>query len=109
MRRILGACAAILSFAVATGPAAAQLAQPSPEGAIPCGPRDTVLEALEKIGEVPVGVGVAGNDGKAVIELTVGPDGSWSVLVSDTDGQTCLVLGGQEWDFAKPQPTGEPA
>jgi len=120
MRQTLGACAAILSLAVAAPLALAQLAepnaqppnlqQPNPElSAIPCGPRDSVLEALEQIGEVPVGIGVAGGDGKAVIELTVAPDGSWSVLVSDTDGKTCLVLAGQEWDFAKPQPTGDPA
>lgn len=124
MRRTVGACAAILSLAVVAAPASAQLAeldpqqpnpqqpdlqQPSPEvTAVPCGPRDDVLKALEQIGEQPVGVGLAGSNGKAVIELTVAPDGSWSVLVSDTDGKTCLVLAGQEWDFAKPQPVGDP-
>lgn len=124
----LGACVAVLSLAIAA-PAASQVIEPNPEtpnlqqqtpetpnldqqmpqqSAIPCGPRDSVLEALENIGEQPVGVGLAGNEGKAVIELTVGPDGSWSVLVSDTDGKTCLVLAGQEWDFAKPEPVGDP-
>lgn len=113
MRSKLSACAAILSLAVAA-PASSQLAEPNPQQpnlqqptpqptTIPCGTRDSVLEALEQIGEVPVGVGVAGDKGKAVIELTVGPDGNWSVLVSDTDGQTCLVLAGQEWDFALPE------
>jgi hypothetical protein len=115
MRSKLSACVAILSLALVT-PASSQvvesnpsnpqipnLQQPMPQhSVIPCGPRDSVLKALEQIGEVPVGVGMAGNDGKAVIELTVGPDGSWSVLVSDTDGKTCLVLAGQEWDFARP-------
>ncbi|HEX2256636.1 MAG TPA: hypothetical protein VHG92_08050 [Afifellaceae bacterium] len=109
MRQTLGACVAILSLAVVAIPASAQLAQPDPQQSVtPCGPRDSILEALERIGEVPVGVGVAGNEGKAVIELTVAPDGSWSVLVSDVDGKTCLVLAGQEWDFAKPQPVGDP-
>jgi hypothetical protein len=114
----LGVCAAVFSLAIAA-PAASQLAepnpaqpnlqqQPGPEAAVPCGPRESVIEALERIGEKPVGIGLAGNDGKAVIELTVAPDGSWSVLVSDTDGRTCLVLAGQEWDFAQPEPDGDP-
>jgi hypothetical protein len=118
MRSRLGACAAVLSLAIAA-PASSQLAEPNPqqpnlqqqpglEAAIPCGPRDSVIEALERIGEKPVGVGLAGNEGKAVIELTVAPDGSWSVLVSDTEGKTCLVLAGQEWDFAQPEPDGDP-
>jgi hypothetical protein len=106
MRDILRAGAAILPL-VLLGPAAsAQTPQPSTN---PCGPRDSILQALERIGEVPVGIGIAGQEGKAVIELTVAPDGSWSVLVSDVDGQTCLVLAGKEWDFAKPQPVGEPS
>ena len=61
-----------------------------------CEERREVLRQLEeKYGEVVEHSAVAGN-GK-LVEWTVAPDGTWSMLVTTSDGQACLVWHGDGW------------
>jgi hypothetical protein len=82
------ASALIVGIAAAPAEALAQLA---------CGERDSVIAKLGgNFGEVLRGGGVAG--GAAVFELWASDNtGSWTILVTDTDGVSCVVATGDGW------------
>ena len=62
-----------------------------------CAPRDTALVQLEKqFGELISGRGLAEN-GKRMIELLVSKKGSWTVLISEPNGRSCVVASGESW------------
>ena len=61
-----------------------------------CGERGEILRGLEnKYGEVVEHSAVANNG--TFVEWTVAPDGGWSMLVTTSDGKTCLVWWGDGW------------
>ncbi len=67
-----------------------------------CGPHEEMIKNLAgKYKEVRAGLGLAG-DGN-VVELYVGEDGSWTVLVTKPIGLTCMVAAGQDWQIMAPQ------
>lgn len=90
----------ILAMLALTVPAQAQMA---------CGDHDKIVAHLAaKYGEVPKGFGVSG---RILVELLLSPDGSWTVLNTDTSGTTCLLSSGTDWEMrpAVPPPkTGNP-
>ena len=62
-----------------------------------CTVRDAAVVQLEKqFGEQVAGRGLAAN-GKLMLELFVGETGSWTVLVSEPDGRTCILASGKAW------------
>jgi hypothetical protein len=63
-----------------------------------CGPREGVLAVLaEQYGESRRGIGIAGNN--AVMELFAsGETGTWTVTVTLTNGMTCLLASGQNFE-----------
>ncbi len=62
-----------------------------------CAPRDGALVQLEKQFEEKVlGRGLAVN-GKRMIELFVSEKGSWTVLISDPNGSSCVLTSGENW------------
>lgn len=74
-----------------------------------CGERAAVLAVLhEQYSETRLGIGLAGPT--RVVELFVSEDGSWTMTLTSTDGRTCLIASGREWqqieDVVKP---GDPA
>lgn len=79
-----------------------------------CGPRADFAAGLATgFGEVRHGAGLTvGPDGKAqVLELFTSETGSWTLIVTQPDGTTCLVASGQAWEnLAEDLPdAGEPA
>jgi len=83
--------AAVLLGAVAAGPTAAR-ADPQV-----CGARAEILAELTKrYSEAPVAVGVA-NSGVLVEVLSSGNGSTWTIIVSQPDGTSCLVAAGKEW------------
>ena len=71
-----------------------------------CAPRDHALGQLEKRHhEKILGRGLTPN-GKAMFELFVSKSGSWTVLVSHTNGRSCFVAAGDSWHPVKPLPAG---
>ena len=65
------------------------------QGAV-CKERGELLRELEdKFGEVVEHSAVA-KTGK-LVEWTVAPDGSWSMLVTSSDGRACLIWWGDGW------------
>lgn len=87
---------ALLLAPAALSPPAALAASPQI-----CGTRTEILAELTKrYSEAPVAVGLA-NSGGLVEVLTNGNGSTWSILVSQPDGTSCLVAAGKEWQELK--------
>ncbi len=94
---------AILGFVAAmhssTGPASAQQV---------CGSHEAATQQLEKrFDERVVGLGLA-NDGIAMFVLFVSETGSWTVVVSEPNGPSCILTSGESWQQLPPL-IGDPA
>jgi hypothetical protein len=62
-----------------------------------CGQRTELLQTLsKKYSEVPVAVGLA-NNGALIEVLTSGNGSTWTIIVSQPNGTSCLVAAGEEW------------
>ncbi len=65
-----------------------------------CGDRGKFIEQLSKAHrEAPAGMGVT-LDGK-MVELLRSKTGSWSILVTNGNGVTCMVAVGDGWQEVK--------
>jgi hypothetical protein len=85
-RATLGA----LALSIATGgPAAAQAI---------CGKRDAIVAKLEqKYGETRRSFGL--QQGRGLVEIWASErTGSWTILVTRTNGQTCLIAAGEAFE-----------
>lgn len=65
-----------------------------------CGTRDLVLDRLtDKYGESRQSMGLAANNG--VLEIFASKEtGTWTILVTQPDGKTCLIASGQAFEDA---------
>ena len=71
---------------------ATQAAQAAPA----CGKHDDVVKALDaKYHEGRQALGLA--NGLTVFELFVSGAGTWTMVVTDTSGRSCLVASGEAW------------
>ena len=71
-------------------------AQAQQNGAL-CGNRDEIVQSLaQQFKEAPQAVGVV--DRNAVLEIFVSPAGTWTIIATGTDGNSCLVSSGEGWD-----------
>jgi len=62
-----------------------------------CDLRDNAITQLEtQFDEHVIGRGLTKN-GQAMVEVLVSDAGSWSVIVTDTNGRTCLMATGEDW------------
>lgn len=64
-----------------------------------------VERALDKMGRMQVGRGIAGADG--VVVLYVGKDGAWNLVLVRPSGMVCPLGGGDDWEMTVPKPKGE--
>ena len=86
------ACIAVALFvATASLPATAQ--QPN------CTKRpDIVRHLAKKFAEAPIAIGLSGTGG--VIEvLTSEESGSWTIIITMPNGNTCVIASGNNWEF----------
>ena len=61
-----------------------------------CGPRDDVVKRLwERWGEKQAAMGLA-NDNR-LVEVFVAKNGSWTVIISDSSGRSCVASAGKNW------------
>lgn len=79
-------------------PAAAQMA---------CGDRSDILTRLEgKYSEAPVAMGLSNTGG--VIEVLSSPEGNtWTIIMTDPNGLSCLIAAGEYWEAAKKLAAGK--
>jgi len=85
--------AALLAFAglVALGDSSAR-AQTA------CGPREDLVKLLsDQYKESPVGIGLAQTG--QLLEVFASSVGSWSMVITTTDGKTCIVAAGDNWEM----------
>lgn len=76
-----------------TQPEAAPAAAP---GAL-CGKRDEIVRSLgDQFHEKQQAVGVV--DRSAILEIFVSAAGTWTIIATGTDGNSCLVSSGEGWD-----------
>ena len=62
-----------------------------------CGPRDAaVAELVGDFEERVIGRGLSEN-GQAMLEVFKSESGSWTVIVTDTYGVSCVLANGQVW------------
>ena len=62
-----------------------------------CGQRAEILEGLaQTYSEVPNGIGMAANG--AVIEVLLSPTGSFTIVMTQPNGISCLMLTGDTWE-----------
>ena len=86
-------------FVVATLLAAAAMTVgAAPAGAAAqCAARADIIKALgDKFHETEAGRGLINPN--VVLEIFVSEQGSWTVLASDTKGQSCVLSVGEGWD-----------
>ncbi len=62
-----------------------------------CGERTKLMTSLgENYAEAPVAMGLT--SAGAVIEVLTSPTGSWTFLVTNPNGLTCMVASGENWE-----------
>jgi len=71
--------------------APAALAQPV------CGSRQSISESLKKsYTEAPISMGLTSGGG--VIEVFSSPKGTWTLVITQPNGMSCLIAAGQDWE-----------
>lgn len=77
-------------------PAAAQTDPAQQQGAL-CGKRDEIVRSLgDQFHEKQQAVGIV--DQNAILEIFVSAAGTWTIIATGTDGNSCLVSSGEGWD-----------
>ena len=75
-------------------------ANPGLESSV-CGPRDKIIDRLAaRYAERQSAIGMT--SGGALVELFISPEGTWTFVHTTTDGLTCLLAAGQNWEALKP-------
>ena len=69
--------------------------------------QSAVAELAAQYDEQVVGRGLA-QSGKAMVELFVSATGTWTAVVTDTQGRSCVIASGVSWS-ALPLIVGDPA
>lgn len=92
---VLIAC--VIAIVINTCQAEAQPRQPQ------CGPRAKLIEFLgRKYQESKIGQGLIGE--VAIGELYVSPKGSWTFVLSNPQGISCIRASGHDWQEVTPEP-----
>ena len=72
-----------------------------------CGTRADIVKSLaEQFSESPTAVGMI--NGNAVMEILASDDGTWTILATSTDGNSCVLSAGEGWEI-NPAALGEDA
>ena len=96
VRYVVTALSALLiGCGIFASPAAAQLA---------CGERGDVVASLQnKFSETPVSIGLASNG--TVIEVFASPQQTWTIVMTKPDGESCVLMAGDNWEDLPTQVT----
>jgi len=66
------------------------------QGQAPCKERAQVLQELQaRFSEKPSAAGLL--NANSVVEVLTSGDGTWTILVTHTNGMSCLVASGDSW------------
>ena len=98
MKTLAWTAAALIAATFALGPvgAAAQAQQPA-QAQQQCDERTKVLGHLaNKYREAPVAIGVTSSGGLVEV-LSTGDGNTWTIIVSNPNGVSCLLAAGEGW------------
>lgn len=103
-KRKIGAILPLAVLMLTLAPHAAVEASPSR-----CGAHTSIVDVLEKkYGETAHGIGLVSD--KGVMQVYVSQEkGTWTILMTDAKGQSCLIAAGNGWEDVKPKAKGENA
>lgn len=66
-----------------------------------CGPRDKIIERLSaRYAEQQSAIGMT--SGGSLVELFISANGTWTFVHTTTEGLTCLLAAGQNWEELAP-------
>ncbi|UVK38816.1 hypothetical protein LHFGNBLO_000104 [Mesorhizobium sp. AR10] len=101
LTRIKALGAAVSLVAISAMPVAAASPAATASGLPSCGSRPEILKQLStRFNEAPVALGLAKNG--SVIEVLTSDDGeTWTILISQPNGPSCLVAVGEGWEELK--------
>ena len=103
MRAVILAVLSLVCFSGMLSPRVADAQQPQPEKA--CGERMKIIEYIaKKYKEVPRAMAITGAN--TFLEIFVSPSGTWTTLITDVTGKTCLVASGEGWEDIAIKPAG---
>lgn len=108
---IIGLAALVIGGTMLSMPvnntALAQSHEPTPPQTV-CGDREDVVRQLEeKYGEARNGIGL--QPGRGVIEVYSSTEtGSWTIIITNTQGISCLLAAGEAWMIEYPEPISDP-
>lgn len=72
-----------------------------------CGGHDYLVARLaEAFEEKRLGYGVAGQ--AAIFEVFVSASGTWTILMTDVKGQSCILAAGEGWEDTLATAVGQP-
>lgn len=82
---------------------------PSVKAQTACGPRELLVTRLEgSFGEARMGAGLQGDT--SMFEIWASSDsGSWTILVTNTDGISCVMAAGENWQDMPAMPAKQDA
>ena len=97
----------MLRLTIAVLSAALIAFQPVPAGAqAACGDRAKMITHLgATFSEHPIAMGLTSSG--AVIEVLTSPSGTWTFLVTEPSGLTCMVASGESWESLPIIPAGK--
>lgn len=95
----------LFGIATAVSIAVAALSMVHPASAMEqCALRDVAMTHLEKnFQEHVVGRGLTG-DGQAMVELLTAGEGTWTLIITDVRGHSCVIASGDAWTKLAPRP-----
>lgn len=71
-----------------------------------CGKRADFIKALnDKYSETGKALGIAGQVN--LVEFFTSKAGTWTILVTDTQGRACIIAAGNSWQDVPPEILGE--
>lgn len=75
---------------------------------VQCAKQELMLQLLTKrFSERPVAMGTVNQD--RFMQLFVSSDGTWTVLITETDGKSCILAAGENWESLPLLAKAEPA
>ena len=98
---------AILSIALTTIPSINPANALTP--ASRCGAHETIVDTLtKKYGETEHGIGLVSDQG--IMQVYVSQEkGTWTIVMTNAQGKTCMMAAGRGWENLKQKEEGEKA
>jgi hypothetical protein len=98
----------MMTLTVATGAAIVMAGRADAQAQAVCGSHDQIVAQLGQVyKEEQQSLGLAANG--SVIEVFASDAGTWTILITDVNGRTCMAAAGEAWQTMASAEPGEGA